>query len=801
MEDTMIKKVAVIGSGVMGAAIAGHIANAGLPVMLLDIVPEGAASRDMLAEKAIERLLTTEPAPLMHKRNAKLITPGNIEDDLAKLQEMDWIIEVVVEKLEVKQKLYRAIEGVRKKGSIVSSNTSTLPLHKLIENMPESFAANFLITHFFNPPRYMPLLELIVGPQTQIDMVKAIESFTDKQLGKQVVHCKDTPGFIANRIGCFWLEVGLLEAMKQQVTVEEADSVMGKPIGVPKTAVFGLIDLIGIDLMPLIANSMLATLPADDRFRAIHQEPELIKKMIADGYTGRKGKGGFYRMNKEGGKKTKEVINLENGNYSELLSPKLESAEAAKNGLRALVTHPDKGGKYAWSVLSELFIYTASLVPEIADDIISVDEAMRCGYNWKYGVFELIDRLGEGEETGAAWLVKRLKEENRPVPALLQKAAAKGFYTKENTGRHYMAVDGSYKAMPVNPEAWALADIKLNSKPVAKNGSAALWDVGDGILCMEFTTKMNSVDPGILEMMNQAIAIVSKDYKGLIIGTDAENFCVGANLGFLLFSANVASWKMIEDVIKQGQDTYMALKYAPFPVVSAAAGMALGGGCELLLHSDAVQAHAETYSGLVEVGVGVIPGWGGCVEMLLRAYEAQRKQTNAVAKLGRMFSMLSFIKTANAMPAITRVFEMIGMAKVSKSASEAKDMMLLNDKSRVTMNRRRLLADAKQLALELAVDYKVPEAPMISLPGPTARSLLYMGINGYVKSGKATKHDEVVSKKLAEVLSGGDTDITKPMTEQQVLELERAAFMELIRHPDSLARIEHMLEVGKPLRN
>ena len=802
MKITEIQKVAVIGSGVMGAAIAAHMANSGMPVLLLDIVPQAAKNRNELAEKAIERLLATEPAPLTHKRKAKLITPGNIDDNLKDLGEVDWIIEVVVEKLEVKQGLYHKIDAVRKPGSIVSSNTSTLPLYELVDGMPKSFAKDFLITHFFNPPRYMRLLELIVGDDTRKDAVQLIEKFVDCRLGKQVVHCKDTPGFIANRIGCFWMEVGLLTAIDQGVTVEEADSVMGKPIGVPKTAIFGLMDLIGIDLMPLIAKSMLASLPIHDEFRNIHREPEVVTKMIDTGYTGRKGKGGFYRLNKENGQKLKEAIDLQKGKYHPQETPKLESVEAAKSGLKALVTHPDKGGKYAWSVLSQTFAYTASLIPEISDDIISVDEAMRNGYNWKYGIFELIDRLGDDEQTGAAWFAEALTKEGRTVPPILEKAAAaKGFYTKENGQRFYLTQQGSYAPIPVDPEAWTLADIKLKSTPITKNGSATLWDVGDGIVCMEFTTKMNSVDPGLLEMMNQAIEIVKKDYKGLIIGGDAENFCVGANLGFLLFSANVASWKMIEDVIKQGQDTYMALKYAPFPVVSAPAGMALGGGCELLLHSDAVQAHCETYAGLVEVGVGVIPGWGGCTEMLLRSYAARQKEASVTAKLGRMFSAISPVRIANAMPAIAKVFETISMAKVSKSAEEAKDMMILNDKSHITMNRKRLLADAKQRCLELADGYQPPEPQTITLPGKTAKAALSMAVDSFVRNGKATAYDEVVSKKLAYVLSGGDTDIGKPLTEQQVLDLERSAFMELIREPRTLARIEHMLETGKPLRN
>ncbi len=786
-----INKVAVIGSGVMGAAIAAHIANAGVPVLLLDIVPEEAVDRSMLARNATRRLLETEPAPLTHKRNARLITPGNLEDNLKDLGEVDWIIEAVIERLEIKQALYRRIDKVRKIGSIVSSNTSTLPLAKLVDGMPEQFREDFLISHFFNPPRYMRLLELVVGKDSSAEAVETINRFADIRLGKGVVRCNDTPGFIANRIGCFWMMQGLRSAFELGVTVEEADSVMGRPVGIPKTGIFGLLDLIGIDLMPLMAVSMLNSLPEGDAFSQIYQEPELVKKMIAEGYTGRKGKGGFYRLNRENGKKEKQVLDLATGEYRPEQKPQLDSVAAAKaGGIRALLEHSDRGGQYAFYVLASTLNYTASLIPEIAGDIIAVDTAMKLGYNWKYGPFELIDMLG------AAWLVAKLKEAGQPVAPLLEAVGEGRFYE----GRSYFTGQ-SYREVPRDAGVWTLADMKYGKTPIAKNGAASLWDIGDDIVCLEFTTKMNSIDPAVLEMIRDSIAIVEKDYKGLVIGTDADNFSVGANLGFLLFAANTASWPMIDDIIKQGQDTYMALKYSPFPVVSAVNGMALGGGCEMLLHSDAVQAHVEAYAGLVEVGVGLIPGWGGCKELLLRHIRQQQESTELTARLGRMFAMIPFLKTATVMPAILKVFELIGMAKTSKSAEEARDMLLLNSKSRITMNRARLLADAKALALTLAVNYQPPAPVTIALPGKTARTAMEMGLKALSKSGKATAHDQVIARKLAEVLSGGETDMLQVLTEQQLLDLERAAFMELVRHKDTLARIEHMLEVGKPLRN
>ncbi len=800
-----INKVAVIGSGVMGAGIACHIANSGTPVVLLDIVPDGAGEnngdRSRLAKSAIEKALKSDPAMLTHKRNARLITPGNLEDDLGLLADIDWIIEVVIERLDIKQSLYKKLDEHRKPGSIVSSNTSTLPLHNLVEGMPDSFAQDFLITHFFNPPRYMRLLELVSGDNTRSDALETIRRFADIKLGKGVVDCKDTPGFIANRIGVFWLAKGLAEALEQDVTVEIADAVMSKPVGIPKTGIFGLMDLIGIDLLPLIAKSFAETLDKTDEFFSVYKEHKIVMQMIEDGYTGRKGKGGFYRLNTEGGGRVKEAKNLRSGEYAKAAKPKLAGIEAARSGLQALVTHDDEGGRYVWPVLRDTLRYTASLIPEISDDIAAVDEAMRLGYNWKYGPFELIDRLGDRNISGPKWFADRLAEEGLEVPEIIRQAGDKSLYETIDNRKQFVTLTGDYRAVPHDPESWMLADKKAGAVPVTKNASAALWDVGDGIACLEFTSKMNSLDPLSLEMIASLPDIIEKDFVGLIIGNDADNFCVGANIGVLLFAANTASWKVIDGIIKQGQDAYMGLKYAPFPVVGAPSGMALGGGCEILLHCDAINAHIELYTGLVEVGVGVIPGWGGCKEMIYRNLAKRAQADSLAANLGGMFSWISPVKTLNTMPAIEPAFRNISTATVSKSAEMAKDMLVLNEKSRVTMNRRRVLADAKALCVELAKDYSPPETYSISLPGKTARTALDMAVRGFVKSGKATAHDVVVSKAVGQVLSGGDTDITKELTEQDILDLEREEFVKLVRNPDTLARIEHMLETGKPLRN
>ena len=772
-----IKKVGVIGAGVMGAGIAAHITNAGVPVVLLDIVPEGAENRNAIAEDAVKKLLKADPAAFMHERHAKLITTGNIEDHLDRVADCDWIIEAVIEKLDAKHAIYGKIDAVRKPGSIVSSNTSTIPLAVLCEGMPAGFARDFLITHFFNPPRYMRLLELVAGEKTRADALQAVRRFADVALGKGVVDCKDTPGFIANRIGIYWLQCGVLEAMEAGLTVEEADLVCGRPMGIPKTGVFGLLDLVGLDLMPHVLGSLAGALPETDAFHAVRREPELIGKMIADGYTGRKGKGGFYRLDTSSGKRVKEAIDLETGAYHPAQKPRLDSVEAATDGgLRALMEHPDKGGRYAWRVMARTLSYAAHLAPEIAEDIVAVDEAMRLGFNWKSGPFQLIDQLGP------AWFAEKLKTDGLPVPDLLETVGAGTFYRTDEGRPQHLAFDGGYTDVRRATGVLLLSDVKLRSEPVARNASASLWDIGDGVVCLEFHTKMNALDLGTLAMVGKAVRIVADGYQALVIYNEGSNFSAGANLGLMLFAANLAAWPMIEDMLVQGQDAYKALKYAPFPVVGAPAGMALGGGCEILLHCDAVQAHAEFYVGLVETGVGVVPAWGGCKEMLVR-WSA------------------SPLRPRGFMPPVIKVFETVGTATVARSAPEARDLLYLGADDGITMNRDRLLADAKARALDLVDGYTPPEPPEISLPGPAARVALTMVLYGLRKLGKATPHDEVVAKVLAGVLSGDGTDVTESLTEDDLLALERRAFMELVRHPATIARIEHMLDTGKPLRN
>ena len=771
-----IKKATVIGAGVMGAGIAAQIANAGVPVLLLDIVPDGAANRNALAEGAVAKMLKTAPAPFMSARAAKLITAGNIDDHLAQVADSDWIIEAVVERLDVKQALYRKLDAVRRPGTAVSSNTSTIPLARLTDGMSDAFKRDFLITHFFNPPRYMRLLEIVTGPGTDAQLAQVVGGFADHMLGKSVIRCKDSPGFIANRLGVYWLQVGVLEAIDLGLTIEEADAVIGRPMGIPGTGVFGLIDLVGLDLMPHVNASMAKALPSTDPFQAANRELPLIQTMIAEGYTGRKGKGGFYRLNRTGGGKVKEAIDLNTGKYRPEHQRDLPELAAAAKNLRALLDSPGKIGRYAWRVLGQTLAYAARLVPEAADDIDAIDEAMRLGYNWQWGPFELIDKLGAG------WLAGKLAQEGLPVPALLTAAKDRSFYRLQDGRRQYLGTDGAYHDLHRPTGVLMLEDVKRVSNPVLKNASAAVWDIGDGVLCFEFTSKSNSLDDAIIALLGKTIALVEAKYRALVIYNEGRNFSVGANLGLAIFAANIAAWGEIEKLIATGQQAYKALKYAPFPVVSAPAGMALGGGCEILLHSAAVQAHAESYIGLVECGVGVVPGWGGCKEMLARW------STSGLLPRGPM-------------PAPSKVFETVSTATVSKSAAEAKELLFLRPDDGITMNRYRLLADAKARALKLAVNYVAPKPAELKLPGAAGKLAFTMAAEGFHQRGMATDHDLVVAGALASVLSGGDADLIDVVTEDQILALERAAFMRLMQTPATMARIEHMLVTGKPLRN
>ena len=775
-----IKKVAVIGSGVMGAGIAAHCANAGCEVLLLDIVPDGSSDRNAISKNAINKMQKSNPEMLMLKENSKLISSGNIEDHLYKLETYDWVIEVIIENLEIKRKLYKDIAENIGDETILSSNTSTIPRSELISDMSPSLSSRFLITHFFNPPRYLPLLEVVSGPEVDKEILNRFCTFADLDLGKRVTMCNDSPGFIGNRLGIYFIQRAYKATIEHGLSVEQADAMLGRPIGLPKTAVFSLMDLVGIDLIPHVTGSLISHLQKTDPFHEIAGAgKETVASMIEEGYTGRKGKGGFYRLNKESGKKVKEARNLISGEYNTAeRRAGYPSAKMGKRGLSAIMDCDDKGSDFVTDVLLDTLSYAAYIVPEVSDDIYAIDGAMKVGYNWKNGPFEMMDSIGIKS------MVQRLQESNRNVPPFLSLALEKGsFYNIVDREITRLSPSGEMVIVDRTEEILTVADLRRRGKPLKRNSSASIWDMGDDVLLVEYHTKMNAMDPMNMEMLLNAVDMAeNEDWKGVVIGNDAPNFCAGANLGLALFAANLAAWKELDDFIGLGQDTYQTLKYSEVPIVAASSGLCLGGGAEVLMHCDAVQAHSESYVGLVEVGVGIIPAWGGCKEYLGRLKE---------------FGLVP----NGPMGAVMKAFEVIGTAQVAKSAEQARTMGFLSPNDRVTMNRDRLLADAKKLLIEISNDYIPPEPRTYSLPGISGKVALQLAVNDLALSGKVTPHDVIVTNALADILSGGNTDVTDLLNEDDILAMEKETIVRLAKNTDTLDRMQHMLETGKPLRN
>ena len=775
-----VNKVAVIGSGVMGSGIAAHCANAGCEVLLLDIVLEGKEDRNYLSNSAIAKIQKSNPEMLMHKSYINRISTGNIEDDISKISNVDWVIEVIIEDLELKKTLYSKIAEYMGPETIISSNTSTLPRSSLVSGMPSSMASKFLITHFFNPPRYLPLLEIITSEEVDNSVVERLSKFAEFNLGKNVILCNDTPGFIGNRLGIFFTQRAIKATLEYNLTVEQADSMLGRPIGIPKTAVFGLMDLVGIDLIPHVMDSMLKHLPEQDPFHEIAGSGrEIIEEMISTGFTGRKGKGGFYRLNKERKRKIKESRNLSNGEYSPVdKNTHFTSAKLGKQGISAVLDFPDKGAEFVSEVLIDTLAYAAYIVPEVSDDIHSIDQAMKVGYNWKMGPFEIIDSIGINN------FISRLKSVGKNIPELLLTAQKNGsFYSVKDGEIHRIFPEGQILPVSSSENKLTVSDIKRRKKPILRNPSASIWDMDDQILLVEYHSKMNAVDPLIIEMLGNVVKLAeSGDWKGIVIGNDGTNFCAGANLGLVLFAINLSAWKDVEDFIKSGQEAYKSIKFCNVPVVAAPSGMCLGGGAEILLHCDSLVAHSESYIGLVEVGVGIVPAWGGCKELIgrLRDYK---------------------IVAEGPMPPVMKAFEFIGTAQVSKSAEQARSMAFLSPEDEIIMNRNHLLYEAKQKAIELSEGYQPPEPREYNLPGSSGRVALELAVKDLILAGKATPHDEVVTKELSWVLSGGDIDLTQTISEDEILVLEREAIARLGRNEKSLDRMEHMLKTGRPLRN
>lgn len=770
-----INKVAVIGSGVMGGAIAAHLANAGVQVLLLDIPHQ--EDRNKIVKDAIERLKKSSPAAFMEPKFAERIEIGNTEDDLAKLKEYDWAIEAIIEKVEIKRDLYKRIDEICDGKIIVSSNTSSIPLHDLIAERSSGFQSNFMITHFFNPPRYMRLLEVVKGEKTNQATYDEVCLFADKMLGKGVVPCHDTPAFIANRIGAYAMMRTLDEALKSDLGIDLIDQIFTKVVSIPKTGMFGLLDLVGLDVMYYVGLELQEKLPATDKVKQLDIAAinSLIKSMIDAGYIGRKGKGGFYRLESSGDKKIKQIRNLKTGDYSPA-SSKIEvgSWEKHKGNIADFLADQSPEAQLVWNVISDVLLYAVSLVPEITDDIIYVDRAMRLGFNWKFGPFELLDRLNP------AWFRTRLEKDKKPVPQLLTDVGEGHFYKIENGRRLYLTTNNRYTPITRPEGVLRLKDIKDAAKPLLSNPSANLWDIGDGAVCFEFTSKNNTIDPDLIKLLEASIDLVEKDYKALIIHNEADNFCYGANINLFLEATKGRSMAEADQYLKYAQGVFSRLKYSPFPVVGAPSGMALGGGCEILLHSNAIVAHAESYIGLVEVGVGIIPAWGGCKEMLLREDE----QTLGGALLG-----------------FKNAFETIGLAKVSRSAFEAKKLKFLRPTDIIVMNRDRLLFEAKKHGLMLAASFKAPEEKRIKLPGSAGLIALKLGLKSFLSAGQISDYDMFVGERLAYVLSGGKTDILHRVSEQDLFDLERAAIIELIQNQKTIDRIMHILKTGKPLRN
>ncbi|MFN7039321.1 MAG: 3-hydroxyacyl-CoA dehydrogenase NAD-binding domain-containing protein [Alphaproteobacteria bacterium] len=747
-----MKKIAVIGSGVMGAGIAAHIANAGTEVLLFDIATKD-LDKSIISRTAIKKILL-DPSPLTHYTNEKFITACNLEDDLIKLNEVDWVIEAIVEKLEVKQSLYSKLLAHCNKDTIISSNTSTIQLCDLTKNFDYDLESRFLITHFFNPPRQMRLLEIVASQELRPELLKKIEIYADISLGKQIVKCNDTPGFIANRIGCYWLEIGLREAIKLGINVNEADLIMSKFFGIPKTGIFGLFDLIGIDVMNLIAKSLLSSLPNNDDFSRNYSEVPLVNNMINNGYIGRKGKGGFYKINIENGEKKKEILDLATGNYKNEEKPNLSCFDATN--IYDLISTNDKNSIYAWNVMSKTLTYAAKLIPSVTNNISDIDTAMKLGFNWKYGIFELIDQFANNEISGALWLTKKLESENKEIPNLFKEIGIQQFYKKDNNKDLFFNL-ASYSPILKNKDKLSLEDIKQNNKPIFQNKSSSIWDIGDEIACFELTSKMGALDQYIFESLENAYKNILKDYKGMIIYNNSNLFSAGANLKFILELAKDKKFSEIEGFIKFGQNIMLGVKNSAKPIISAVKNLALGGGCELIMHSASSQNYIEIQTGLVEVNVGLIPAWGGCKEMILRSSTAQD---------------------------LADSFKNIMFANTSKSAIYARDMQILKNKN-ITMNIDRLLADAKNQILNFK-EVNIYNKASFDI---TMLENIYNEVEA-----KLSPYSKIIVRKLIEVFSC-------KRDEYEIMKKELSVFMELIENTKTQERIEHMINTGKALKN
>jgi 3-hydroxyacyl-CoA dehydrogenase len=809
-----INKVAILGAGTMGARIAAHFANAGVPSYLLDMVPADAdaASRNKISAAGLDAAKKSKPAAFMDTSLARFVTIGNFNDDLKKLADADWIIEAVVENLELKRSLLRRVEAVRKPGSIITTNTSGLPVGKIAEGFSDDFRRCWFGTHFFNPPRYMRLLELIPTPEADRSLMDLVSHFCDVRLGKGVVLAKDTPNFIANRIGTFSVLNVMRLMQEMDFTIEDVDALTGQAVGWPKSATFRTIDLVGLDILGHVVANMTANVHDE---RSDLRLPDFFQQMLERKWLGDKTKGGFYKKAKSSEGKEDERLGLDwkTLDYRPRQKPKFAALDMAKNvedtgaRLRMLLgletTAPQKGdkaGAFLWSALSELWTYSANRVPEISDSIVEIDRAMRLGFNWELGPFELWDAAGV-EVT-----VDRMKRESKPIPANVEKLMASGkrsWYLddpKAASGKVYFdLLSNVYAETAVPAGVWSVAVAKKSNGVVKKNSGASLVDLGDGVACIEFHSKMNSLGADIIGLILQTLKPggPGDNFEAFVITNDAANFSVGANLMLLLMSVQEQEWDDVDLAIRQFQGMTQAIKFSPKPVVSAPFGLCLGGGTEISLHAAARQPHAELYTGLVEVGVGLLPGGGGCKEMLLRAVDG------ATAARGGKGSGEALAGSIEMLEAMKRAFETIATAKVATSAHEARGLGFLNDSDRITMNRERVLSDAKARTLELARSGYEPPVPRNDIPAPGEGLLatLKMGVHLMRQGDYITDYEVKLGGKIAEVLCGGNVTPGTPVSEQYILDLEREGFKSLCGEKKTQERIQYTLKTGKTLRS
>ena len=798
-----IRKVAVLGAGVMGSGIAAHLANAGISCLMLDIVPPALqddekrkgftektpAFRNRFALKGLEAIRKSRPSLVYSRKDLARIAIGNFEDDFARIAECDWIVEVVVENLAIKRDLYAKIEALWKPGIVVSSNTSGISIAQMMDGRGAKFRRHFLVTHFFNPVRYMKLLELVSGKETDPEILSGMADFGERVLGKGIVYGKDTPNFVGNRIGVYAMMYAMHAMIRDGLTIEEADKVLGPAMGRPKSAAFGTADLVGIDTLLHVSDNVYENLPEDpDRERFL--PPPFVKEMVKRGLLGRKSGAGFFKMEGKGDNKRKFVLDYKAVDYRPAEKVTFPSIEAAKGEedtgarIRKVVSGDDEAASFAWEVLSETLLYSAKRIPEIADDVCNVDNAMKWGFNWTLGPFETWDAVGvQGS-------VARMKAEGKTIPANVEKMLSSGagsFYRRVNGATEfYDFATGGYLPAPISPNVILLPSLADREKVVRRNAGATLYDTGDGVLCLEFHTKMNTVDADIVAMMTEGVDLAEKEFAGMVIANHAEHFCAGANLMMVFLEAQNKQFDNIGKMVKAFQDACMRLRRSERPVVAAPAGMALGGGTEICLGADRVRAAAETYMGLVEVGVGLLPAGGGLKEMAIRHLEGIPEGV-----------------AVDQMPFLRKAFETVGMAKVSTSAKEALELGFLRPTDRITIQRDFLIRDAKNTVLAMSREgYEMPEPRTdIVLPGRSAFPAFAYGLYAMKAAGQISEHDEKIGRKIAFVLTGGDVPPGTRRTEQELLDMELEAFLSLCGEEKTQARIQFMLMKGKPLRN